>query len=46
MEIDKQKMEAAAARKRNLELAGIAIFIPIFLFVIFSWVERKLNQNN
>jgi len=44
MEIDKQKMEAAAARKRNLELAGIAIFIPIFLFVILLLGRKKVKS--
>jgi len=44
MEIEKQKREAVAARKRNLELAGIAIFIPIFLFGILLLGRRKVKS--
>jgi hypothetical protein len=44
MEIEKQKIEAAAARKRNLELAGIAIFIPLFLFAVMLLGRRKVKS--
>jgi tetratricopeptide (TPR) repeat protein len=39
-QIEKQKHDVAAARKRNLELAAIAIFIPIFLFTVIL-IGRK-----
>ena len=44
IEIAKQKSEEVAARKRNLELAGIAIFIPIFLFGILLLGRRKVKS--
>jgi len=44
MEIAKQKAEAAAIRKRNLELAGIAIFIPAFLFAVLLLGRRKVKS--
>jgi tetratricopeptide (TPR) repeat protein len=44
IEIDKQKMEEIAARKRNLELAGIAIFIPLFLFAVMLLGRRKVKS--
>jgi len=44
IEIDKQKREEAAARKRNLELAGIAIFIPLFLLVVLLLGRRKVKS--
>jgi len=44
MEIEKQKMEAAAARKRNLELAGIAIFIPLFLLAVLLLGRKKVKS--
>ncbi len=40
IEIAKQKEETALDRRRNLELAGIAIFIPVFFFVVL-WLGRK-----
>ena len=43
-EITKQKKEEAAARKRNLELAGIAIFIPLFLFAVLLLGRRKVKS--
>ncbi len=42
-EIQKQKLEAAATRKRNLELAGIAVFIPIFLSIVMLLGRRKVK---
>jgi peptidoglycan/LPS O-acetylase OafA/YrhL len=44
IEIAKKKSEEVAARKRNLELAGIAIFIPIFLFGILLLGRRKVKS--
>jgi tetratricopeptide (TPR) repeat protein len=44
IEIAKQKNEEAAARKRNLELAGIAIFIPLFLFVVLLLGRKKVKS--
>ena len=44
IEIDKQKMEETAARKRNLELAGIAIFIPLFLLAVLLLGRRKVKS--
>ena len=44
MDIAKQKEEAAAARKRNLELAGIAIFIPVFLFIVLLLGRKKVKS--
>jgi len=43
-EIAKQKKEAAAARKRNLEMAAIAIFIPLFLFAVLLLGRRKVKS--
>jgi len=44
IEIAKQKNEEAAARKRNLELAAIAIFIPLFLFAVLLLGRRKVKS--
>jgi len=44
MDIAKQKSEEAAARKRNLELAGIAIFIPVFLFIVLLLGRKKVKS--
>ena len=44
IKIAKQKSEEAAARKRNLELAGIAIFIPLFLFAVLLLGRRKVKS--
>src|SRR6185436_16306653 len=44
IEIDKQKKEAAAARKRNLEMAAIAIFIPLFLLAVLLLGRRKVKS--
>jgi len=44
IEIDKQKKEETAARKRNLELSGIAIFIPVFLFAVILLGRRKVKS--
>lgn len=44
MEIVKQKEVAAATRKRNLELAGIAIFIPVFLFIVLLLGRTKVKS--
>jgi len=42
--IAKQKSEEIAARKRNLELAGIAIFIPLFLLAVLLLGRRKVKS--
>jgi hypothetical protein len=42
-EIENQKKEEAETRKRNLEQAGIAIFIPLFLFAVLSLGRKYLN---
>jgi len=44
IKIAKQKSEEVAARKRNLELAGIAIFIPLFLFAVLLLGRRKVKS--
>jgi tetratricopeptide (TPR) repeat protein len=44
IEIEKQKKEETEARKRNLELAGIAIFIPLFLFAVMLLGRRKVKS--
>lgn len=44
MELEKQKATAAAVRKRNLEMAGIAIFIPLFLFGVLLLGRRKVKS--
>jgi len=44
IEIAKKKSEEVAARKRNLELAGIAIFIPLFLFAVLLLGRRKVKS--
>ena len=43
-DIEKQRKEAAEARRRNLELAGIAIFIPLFLFVVLLLGRKKVKS--
>ena len=43
-DIEKQRREAAEARKRNLELAGIAIFIPLFLFAVLLLGRKKVKS--
>jgi len=44
IEIAKKKSEEVAVRKRNLELGGIAIFIPIFLLGILLLGRRKVKS--
>jgi len=44
MDIAEQKRKDAEARKRNLELAGIAIFIPSFLFLVLLLGKRKVRS--
>ena len=44
IKIAKQKSEEVAARKRNLELAGIAIFIPLFLLAVLLLGRRKVKS--
>ena len=44
IKIAKQKSEEAAERKRNLELTGIAIFIPLFLFAVLLLGRRKVKS--
>lgn len=44
IEIAKKKSEEVAARKRNLELAGIAIFIPLFLFAVLLLGRKKVKS--
>jgi len=44
MEIGEQKRKDAEARKRNLELAGTAVFIPIFLLVVLLLGRRKVKS--
>ena len=44
MEIEEQKKKDAQARKRNLELSGIAIFIPLFLLVVLLIGRRKVKS--
>ena len=44
MEIAEQKKKDAETRKRNLELSGIAIFIPLFLLVVLLMGRRKVKS--
>ena len=44
MDIAEQKRKDAEARKRNLELAGIAIFIPSFFFIVLILGKRKVKS--
>ena len=44
IEIAKKKSEEVAARKRNLELAGIAIFIPLFLLAVLLLGRKKVKS--
>jgi len=44
IKIAKQKSEEVAARKRNLELAGIAIFIPLFLLAVLFLGRKKVKS--
>jgi len=44
IEIDKQEKEEAATRKRNLEMAAIAIFIPLFLLAVLLLGRRKVKS--
>jgi tetratricopeptide (TPR) repeat protein len=44
MDIAKQKREEAAARNRHLELAAIAIFIPLFLFAVMLLGRKKVKS--
>ena len=43
-DIEKQRKETAEARRRNLELAGIAIFIPLFLFAVLLLGRKKVKS--
>jgi len=43
-EIEEQKKKDAETRKRNLELSGIAIFIPLFLLVVMLIGRRKVKS--
>ena len=43
-DIEKQRKESAEARRRNLELAGIAIFIPLFLFAVLLLGRKKVKS--
>jgi tetratricopeptide (TPR) repeat protein len=44
MEIAEQKKKDAETRKRNLELSGIAIFIPLFLLVVLLMGRKKVKS--
>jgi hypothetical protein len=44
MEIVEQKRKTVEARKRNLELSGIAIFIPSFFFIVLLLGKRKVKS--
>jgi tetratricopeptide (TPR) repeat protein len=44
MEIAEQKRKEAQARVRNLELSGIAIFIPTFFFLVLLLGKRKVRS--
>ena len=44
MDIAEQKRKDADARKRNLQLAGIAIFIPTFFFFVLLLGRRKVKS--
>jgi tetratricopeptide (TPR) repeat protein len=44
MDIAEQKRKEAEARKRNLELAGIAIFIPSFFFLVLVLGRIKVRS--
>ena len=44
MEIAEQKRKSVEARKRNLELSGIAIFIPSFFFIVLLLGKRKVRS--
>ena len=44
MEIAEQKRKDVQARKRNLELMGIAIFIPMFFFLVLLLGRRKVKS--
>ena len=44
MEIAEQKRKDEEVRKRNLELAGIAIFIPVFLFIVLLLGRKKVKS--
>lgn len=43
-EIAEQKKKDAEARKRNLELSGIAIFIPLFLLVVMLMGRKRVGS--
>jgi tetratricopeptide (TPR) repeat protein len=43
-EIAEQKTKEAETRKRNLELSGIAIFIPLFLLLVLLMGRRKVKS--
>jgi hypothetical protein len=44
LKLPKRKVKKCAVRKRNLELGGIAIFIPIFLLGILLLGRRKVKS--
>ena len=44
IEIAEQKRKNVEARKRNLELSGIAIFIPSFFFLVLLLGKRKVRS--
>ena len=44
MEMEDQKKKDAQTRRRNLELSGIAIFIPLFLLVILLIGRKKVKS--
>jgi tetratricopeptide (TPR) repeat protein len=44
MEIAEQKKKDAETRKRNLELSGIAIFIPLFLLMVVLMGRKKVKS--
>jgi CDP-diglyceride synthetase len=44
MDIAEQKRKSVEARKRNLELSGIAIFIPSFFFIVLLLGKRKVKS--
>jgi tetratricopeptide (TPR) repeat protein len=44
MEIAEQKRKEAEARVRNLQLAGIAIFIPCFFFLVLLLAKIKVRS--
>ena len=43
MQIAEQKSRDAAARRRTLELAAIAIFIPLFFFFVLLLARKKVK---